>query len=72
MSRSTSQAQQAKAEQLRRLHHDGTILTLINVWDVASAETVAATPGCTAIATASAAIAAAHGYDDGEHLPWIW
>lgn len=54
---------------MRRLHQDQRILTLINVWDVASAEAVAATPGCTAIATASAAVAAAHGYDDGEHLP---
>ncbi len=36
---------------------------------MASARTVAATPHCTAIATASAAIAATHGYDDGEHIP---
>jgi 2-methylisocitrate lyase-like PEP mutase family enzyme len=44
-------------------------LELVNVWDVASARTVASTPRCEAIATASAAIAAAHGYDDGEHIP---
>lgn len=61
--------QRAKAEQLRRLHHDDAILVLVNVWDAASARVVAATPGCSAIATASAAIAAAHGYDDGENMP---
>lgn len=65
----TEKDQRAKAEVLRRLHHDPTILILVNVWDVASAQVVAATPGCSAIATASAAIAAAHGYADGENIP---
>lgn len=61
--------QRDKADRLRQLHHDDAILVLINVWDAASARVVAATPGCAAIATASASIAAAHGYDDGENIP---
>jgi 2-methylisocitrate lyase-like PEP mutase family enzyme len=36
---------------------------------VASARAVAALPQCRAVATASAAIAAAHGYPDGEVIP---
>jgi 2-methylisocitrate lyase-like PEP mutase family enzyme len=57
-----------KAETLRLLHHQPEILVLVNVWDVASARTVAALPGCRAIATASWSIAAAHGVPDGERL----
>jgi 2-methylisocitrate lyase-like PEP mutase family enzyme len=56
----------ARAEELRRLHTDPAILVLVNVWDAASARTVASLPGCRAIATASWAIAAAHGLADGE------
>jgi 2-methylisocitrate lyase-like PEP mutase family enzyme len=58
----------ARAAELRRLHVDPAILVLVNVWDVASARTVAAVPGCRAIATASWAIAAAHGLPDGEAI----
>jgi 2-methylisocitrate lyase-like PEP mutase family enzyme len=58
----------ARAQLLRRLHADPAILVLVNVWDAASARTVAAVPGCQAIATASWAIAAAHGVGDGEVL----
>ena len=57
-----------KAETLRLLHHEPEILVLVNVWDAASARTVAALPGCRAIATASWSIAAAHGVPDGERL----
>ena len=57
-----------KAEQLRRLHHDPEILVLVNIWDVASARTVAALPGCRAIATGSWPIAAAWGVPDHERL----
>jgi 2-methylisocitrate lyase-like PEP mutase family enzyme len=57
---------QARATELRRLHTDPAILVLVNVWDAASARTVASVPGCRAIATASWAIAAAHGLADGE------
>jgi 2-methylisocitrate lyase-like PEP mutase family enzyme len=58
-----------RAEVLRRLHTEPGLLVLVNVWDVASARAVAAVPGCQAVATASAAIAAAHGYPDGERIP---
>jgi 2-methylisocitrate lyase-like PEP mutase family enzyme len=57
-----------RAQELRRLHVDPAILVLVNVWDVASARTVAAVPGCRAIATASWAVAAAHGSPDGEAI----
>jgi 2-methylisocitrate lyase-like PEP mutase family enzyme len=63
----TSTADRASA--LLALHTDPTLLTLVNVWDVASARVVAQTGGTTAIATASHSIAAAHGYEDGEHIP---
>jgi len=55
-----------RAHELRRLHEDPAILVLVNVWDAASARTVASIPGCRAIATASWAIAAARGVADGE------
>jgi 2-methylisocitrate lyase-like PEP mutase family enzyme len=58
----------ARAEELRRLHLDPAILVLVNVWDAASARTVASVPGCRAIATASWAIAAARGLADGEAI----
>jgi 2-methylisocitrate lyase-like PEP mutase family enzyme len=57
-----------RAEALRALHTDPAILVLVNVWDAASARTVASVPGCRAIATASWAIAAAHGLADGEAI----
>ena len=58
-----------RAERLRALPEPGRPLVLVNAWDVASARTVAAAPGCEAVATASWAIAAAHGLPDGEILP---
>lgn len=57
------------AEDLRNLHTTEEILVLVNVWDAASARTVADTPRCRAVATASHSIAASHGYEDGEHIP---
>jgi 2-methylisocitrate lyase-like PEP mutase family enzyme len=60
--------QREKADALRQLHTDPELLVLFNVWDVASARVVAATPGCRALATASWSIAAAQGVRDGEHL----
>ena len=59
----------AKGAELLRLHQDETLLTLVNVWDVVSAKTVAAVEGTTALATASHSIAAAFGYEDGENIP---
>jgi 2-methylisocitrate lyase-like PEP mutase family enzyme len=53
---------------LRELHRRGDPLVLVNVWDAASARVVAAA-GAPALATASWAIAAAHGYPDGEQIP---
>jgi 2-methylisocitrate lyase-like PEP mutase family enzyme len=58
-----------KASALLRLHTDRKILTLVNVWDVASARAVAAVEGTAAIATASHGIAATYGYPDGERIP---
>ncbi len=54
-----------RAEELRRLHQAPELLVLPNVWDAASARVVAALPECRALATASAAIASAHGLPDG-------
>lgn len=63
----TSTADRATA--FRALHTDPTLLTLVNVWDVASAHAVAQAEGTRAIATASHAIAAMYGYQDGERIP---
>jgi 2-methylisocitrate lyase-like PEP mutase family enzyme len=60
--------QREKAEELRRLHAAPEPLVLVNAWDAASARTVAAAPGCRAIATASWSIAAARGFKDGEQI----
>ncbi|MGA6168238.1 isocitrate lyase/PEP mutase family protein [Amycolatopsis magusensis] len=56
------------AGRLRELH-TGDLLVLPNVWDAASARTVADV-GFAAIATASAAVSATLGYPDGEGAPW--
>src|SRR3954452_6482385 len=58
-----------RARTLLDLHAAPEIVTLTNVWDVVSAQVVAATPGVRALATASHAIAAAFGYEDGENIP---
>ena len=62
-------AQREKAERLRAYHHERPMLVLPNAWDAASAAAFAAVDGCRAIATTSAAIAEAHGYEDGERIP---
>jgi 2-methylisocitrate lyase-like PEP mutase family enzyme len=59
----------ARARTLLELHEAPEILVLANVWDVASARVVAATEGVRALATASYAVAATFGYEDGEHIP---
>jgi 2-methylisocitrate lyase-like PEP mutase family enzyme len=61
----STQAQ--KAETLRNLHHGPRILILANAWDVASARIIEDL-GAPAIATTSAGIAAALGYQDGEQI----
>src|SRR6478672_1024606 len=59
----------ARSASLLALHTDPEILVLANVWDVISAQVVAATPGAKALATASHSIAATFGYPDGENIP---
>ena len=59
----------AKATTLLDLHRAPELLTVVNVWDVVSARTVAAVEGTTALATASHSIAATFGYEDGENIP---
>ncbi len=59
----------ARATRLLELHQAPEILVLANVWDVVSAEVVAATDGVQALATASHSIASTFGYEDGEHIP---
>jgi 2-methylisocitrate lyase-like PEP mutase family enzyme len=58
-----------KAIELARLHAAPELLLLVNVWDVITAQVVAATPGVKALATASHSIAASYGYPDGEQIP---
>ena len=60
--------QRANAEELRRLHAAPEVLVLPNAWDAVSARTIAAAPGCRAVATASWSVAAALGRPDGEAL----
>ncbi|TFV67015.1 UNVERIFIED_ORG: isocitrate lyase/phosphoenolpyruvate mutase family protein [Bacillus sp. AZ43] len=59
----------ARARALLDLHTAPELLVLANVWDVASARVVAGTEGVRALATASHAIAASFGYEDGERIP---
>jgi 2-methylisocitrate lyase-like PEP mutase family enzyme len=58
-----------KAAELLRLYNDEELLQVVNVWDVASARTIAALPQTRALATASHAIAESNGYADGENIP---
>src|SRR6476661_4055228 len=58
-----------RARTLLELHEAPEILVLTNVWDVVSAQVVAATDGVRALATASHSIASSFGYPDGENIP---
>jgi 2-methylisocitrate lyase-like PEP mutase family enzyme len=58
----------ANADRLRQLHN-GDLLVLPNAWDATSA-TIVAEAGFPVVATASNAISAMLGYDDGERAPW--
>ena len=60
--------QKQKAEAFRKMHVEGEILLLPNVWDVASARIIGAA-GFPAIATSSAGIAFAQGFPDGQKIP---
>ncbi|GAA0903493.1 isocitrate lyase/phosphoenolpyruvate mutase family protein [Pseudonocardia zijingensis] len=57
-----------RADRLRALHVPGTPVILPNAWDAATARAVVAA-GFPAVATASAAMAPALGYDDAEGTP---
>ena len=61
--------QQEKAQTLSSLHAAPEILRVVNVWDVVSAQAVAALPETKALATAGHSIAATFGYADGENIP---
>lgn len=62
-------SQSEKADLLKKLHHSGKMLVLPNIWDAAGAVLLEKL-GYPAVATASAAIAGAHGYEDGERIPF--
>ncbi len=57
-----------KASRFKALHKKGEPVVLFNVWDAAGAKAVA-DAGAGAIATSSWALAAAHGFEDGESIP---
>lgn len=61
--------QTERANLLKSLHIKGDPLILFNIWDAGSARAIQAI-GAKAIATGSWSVAAAHGYDDGEKLPF--
>ena len=63
----TTQSEQAQL--LKDLHVKGKPLILFNIWDAGSAKTIEKI-GAKVIATGSWAVAAAHGYEDGEALPF--
>ncbi|WP_404336690.1 isocitrate lyase/phosphoenolpyruvate mutase family protein [Sphingomonas sp. MMS12-HWE2-04] len=55
-------------EAFEALHIPGDPVVLFNIWDAGSARAVARA-GAKAVATGSASVATAHGYDDAEGLP---
>jgi 2-methylisocitrate lyase-like PEP mutase family enzyme len=58
-----------RANLLKSLHRKGEPLILFNIWDAGSAK-VLEEIGAKAIATGSWSVAAAHGFPDGEKLPF--
>lgn len=58
-----------KARLFTRLHSKGNPLILFNIWDAGSARAVQEA-GAKAVATGSWSVASAHGYADGEQLPF--
>jgi 2-methylisocitrate lyase-like PEP mutase family enzyme len=60
---------EARGRTLVDLHTAPELLSVVNVWDVVSATTIAALPETRALATASHSIAATFGYEDGERIP---
>lgn len=62
-------SQKKKAERFLELHHSGKMLVLPNIWDSLGALLMASLE-YPAIATASASVALANGYNDGENVPF--
>lgn len=62
-------AQADRASAFKALHVPGRPLVLFNCWDAGSAKAVAAA-GARALATGSWSVAAAHGFADGEAMPF--
>ncbi|MGG4127115.1 isocitrate lyase/phosphoenolpyruvate mutase family protein [Paenibacillus illinoisensis] len=60
-----------QAELFHQLHIKGNPLVLINVWDAGSTKAIESI-GAAAIATGSWSVAAAHGEQDGEIMPFEW
>lgn len=58
-----------RAHTLKNLHIKGDPLILYNIWDAGSAKALQEV-GAQAIATGSWSVAAAHGYNDGEKIPF--
>lgn len=63
------QTQQANAQLLHSLHHNGEMLVLPNIWDPLGAALLQDL-GYPAVATASASMAYTNGYEDGENIPF--
>ncbi|MEE2811027.1 MAG: isocitrate lyase/phosphoenolpyruvate mutase family protein [Pseudomonadota bacterium] len=61
-------SQTEKAIRFAELHRKGDPLVLYNIWDAAGAKALVE-EGVPAVATGSWAMAAAHGYEDGESIP---
>jgi 2-methylisocitrate lyase-like PEP mutase family enzyme len=61
------ETQQQYAETFRGLHRKADPLVLFNAWDVATSKAIARSSP--AVATSSAAVAAAFGFADGENVP---
>ena len=57
------------ADQFHALHHQASPLVLTNIWDAGSALSVEMA-GAPALATGSASVAEANGYEDGEDIPF--
>lgn len=62
-------SQNEKAALFHELHHNGKMLILPNIWDPLGAMLME-NLGYPAVATASAAVAYANGYNDGENIPF--
>ncbi len=63
----SKRSQGEKADVLLSLHQGGDLLVLPNIWDPLGARVLAA-KGYPAVATASAAVSASLGYQDGEKI----